>query len=181
MLLVVPHVRSDLPRAWAEAPLLLGLVLCAVTFRTRWFPVFCAVAATFKLTALGVWPLVFLFHRIGKSRVAHTLALLVTVGVWTVLTPPAWFSGGPLFLGAMMLNRAHEHSGQSAMLGGPLGMYVPTRYLLPIELAVIVALILGIGWLARRLTSEHGRVQKIDLSMVEKDRGFRRVQQAKLA
>jgi len=150
-LLLVPHLRDDLSRAWAEAPLLLGLALCAAAFRTRWFPVLCGIAASLKLTAVGLWPLVFLFHRAGTSRFARSLALAITVGVWTLLTPTAWFAGGPAFLSAMALNRAIEHAGQSADRGGPLGIYVPGRYLLPLEFLVALALVLAVFRLTTHL------------------------------
>jgi hypothetical protein len=138
-LLLIPHVPDDLVRAWAEAPLFFGLTLCAVTFRSRWFPYACAVAGTFKLTALALWPVVFFLHPIGRSRFARTFGLLRTSAVWSALTPPSWFAGGPAFLALMAVDRAHEHAVQSEFFGGPLGFFLPSRYALPIELGAALA------------------------------------------
>jgi hypothetical protein len=140
-LLAVPHVREDLARAWAEGPLLLGASACAVTFRTRWFPMVSGAVATLKLTALAAWPLVFLFHPIGRTRFARTLSLGVALGVWSLLTPPSWFAGGPVYLVVMALSRLSEYSGQSTTYSGPLGLFFPSRYLLPIEFGVVMLLI----------------------------------------
>jgi hypothetical protein len=132
-LLLVLHVREDLSRAWAEGPLFFGLCLCAATWRTRWFPFAAGLTTTFKLTALPLWGLVFLFHPIGRSRWPRLVALMAAVSVWVILTPPAWFSGGPLFLVPMLLDRAVEHAGQSEVYGGPLGLFFPTRYLRSVD------------------------------------------------
>ena len=67
LLLLIPHARADLTRAWAEGPLLLGLGLCAVAFGTRWFGVACGLPATATLTAVGLWPLL-LWPRATGAR-----------------------------------------------------------------------------------------------------------------
>ena len=147
LFLAIPHVRFDLSHAWAEPPLILGFALAAVTWRTRYFPFVCGLAATFKLTALLLWPLVFLKHPIGRSRFARSLGLLVPTFVWTVITPPSWQFGGPLYLGAMLVNRTREQAYMSAAYGGPAGLFFPSRYALPFEVALAAAAL----WLASRV------------------------------
>jgi hypothetical protein len=139
LLLVAPHARTDLTGAWAEGPLFLGLSLCAAAWRTRFFPYACALAATFKLTALAVWPVACVLHPLGRSRIARTLGLLRVAAVWSALTPPSWFFGGPIYLILMLSNRATEYSGQAALYGGEMGVFAPSRYFLPLELAVALA------------------------------------------
>jgi hypothetical protein len=146
LVLAIPHAREDLARAWAEGPLVLGFGLCAVAFGTRRFALACGVAASFKLTALAAWPLLLWPRASGRSRAAGLLAVPVAVAVWTLLTPPAWFLLGPPYLVAMVLNRQAEHAGQSVHLGGDLGLFLPSRYLLPLELGAA----LGLAWLAGR-------------------------------
>jgi hypothetical protein len=150
--LAVPHVRADLARAWAEPPLLFGFALAAAAWRTRWFPYVCGVAATFKLTALILWAFVFFRHPIGNGRFSRLTGLLVPAGVWTLLTPPSWQFGGPLYVCAMIVNRAREELYHSSAFGGPLGLFLPSRYLLPLECAALVVL----ATLVRRL-SHHAR------------------------
>lgn len=97
-MLAIPAVREDFARAWAESPLLLGIAVCAVAYGSRWFAPACGLAATFKLTALGLWPLVFWRGAIGKSQFAHLLGVAVTWLTWSALTPQSWFAGGPFYL-----------------------------------------------------------------------------------
>lgn len=158
-ILAVPHARDDLPRAWAEGPLLLGLAIAAVSYGTRWFPIACAVAATFKLTAVGLWPIVFLKHPIGRTRFARSLGLLLTVMTWSLLTPASWFAGGPAYVFLMAVNRAGEHAGQSATYGGPLGLFLPSRYVLPLEILALGALIVVAMRWAGAVQLRHRRPQ----------------------
>jgi hypothetical protein len=141
LLLMVPHIRSDLPRAWAEGPLLLGLGVAAVAYRTRWFAVACGLALTFKLTALVLWPVVFVKAPLGRSRRRHLLGLAPAALVWTALTPPSWAFGGPVYIIVMVVQRFREQAHHSELFGGPMGQFFPTRYALPFEvgLALVVA------------------------------------------
>ncbi len=146
-ILLVPDAREDLSRAWAEGPLLLGLALAIAACGTRWFAPACGLAATFKLTALGLWPLVFLAHPLGRSRFARLLGLAPAALTWSLLTPPSWHFGGPLYLGAMLANRATEQAYLSEVYGGPLGAFFPNRYALPLEVFGII----GLAWMTGRL------------------------------
>ena len=59
---------------------------------------------------------------------------------WSALTPPSWFGGGPLYLGTMLVARANEFHTQTvnqAFQSDVLGA-VPTRYLWPIELMLLI-------------------------------------------
>jgi hypothetical protein len=140
MLLAVPHVRDDLARAWAEGPLLLGFGLCVLAFGRPWFAPACGLAASFKLTALGLWPLLLWPRAVGRWR--PTIALAVAAAVWTSLTPPSWFSAGPAFLLIKIVYRQQEASHQAVQYGGPLGLFLPSRYFLPFELAGALLLVL---------------------------------------
>lgn len=149
--LLIPHVPSDLARAWAEGPLLLGFGLCAVTWRTRWFAPMCGLAATFKLTGLPLWLLAFR-QGFGGSRIKHIAAVLVSAVVWVALTPPSWFFGGPLFLWLMLADRAREHSIQAGLSDSLIpSFFLPTRYLWPLELAAILAITLVVSRFVIRL------------------------------
>jgi hypothetical protein len=146
VLLAVPDTRDDLARAWAEGPLLLGFGLCALAYGTRWFAAVCGLAATFKLTALGLWPLAFWRGSIGHSRLAHLLGLAVAAAVWCALTPPSWYAGGPLYLTLMLIDRQLENSRQAATVTHSAAVFIPTRYLWPFEIVVVF----GLVWLAPR-------------------------------
>jgi hypothetical protein len=73
--LAIPHARDDLSQAWAEGPLLLGFALCALAHGRPRFAQACGLAATFKLTALGAWPLLLRPGANGRPRWAFLLAL----------------------------------------------------------------------------------------------------------
>jgi len=150
LFLAVPHVRGDLARAWAEGPLMLGFGLCAASWGSRWFAPACGLAAAFKLTALPLWPLAF-WHGLGRSRLAHFLAVLAAAAVWSVLTPPSLFVGGLPLLIIQLLHRALAYASQSAQLDGPAGLFLPTRYLWPFELLFILAVVMLLPLLWRRL------------------------------
>jgi hypothetical protein len=151
LVLLIPAVRADLVRAWAEGPLLLGIGLVASALGRRGFGAACAVAATFKLTALIFWPLL-LWPRWGGRRRGQFAACLA---LWTLLTPPAWFGGGPLYLVPMLVKRDMAYAAQSALAGSPGyeglgGWFLPTRYLWPFELLGAFALSAGFVWLWQR-------------------------------
>jgi hypothetical protein len=156
LLLGIPHVRPDLVRAWAEGPLFLAFGLCTLAYGTRWFGRACGLAATMKLTALGLWPLLLWPGAHGRGRRwPRPRGVASALVVWTVLTPPAWFAGGPLYLLVMVFHRGNEYQGQSALVGAPGypgvgGWFFPTRYLLPLELAATLALTSGAVWLWQR-------------------------------
>jgi len=116
---------------------MLGFGLCAVAYRTRWFAPACGLAATFKLTALGLWPLVF-WHGFGQSHYARILGLAIAIAVWVALTPASWFFGGPAYLGVMLVDRYVEYSGQCATYGGAAGLFLPTRYWWPLGLLALL-------------------------------------------
>lgn len=154
---LIPHVRADLTRGWAEGPLLLGCGLCVAAFGTRWFGIACGLAATAKLTALGLWPLLLWHRASGGRRWASTFGLLGACAVWTALMPPAWFAGGPVYLPLMILARLANYADQSSMVGQPsyegvAHFFLPTRYLLPLELAGLLLLTYGAVWLWRHRT-----------------------------
>lgn len=155
LMIAIPHARDDLARAWAEGPLLLGFGMCAVAHGSRWFALVTGVAATLKLTVVALWPLVFL-QGVGKSRFARVLAVIVAAGAWSVLTPPSWLMGGPLYLAMQLLYRVSVYSGQSADIGGPAGFFLPTRYLWPVELALLLGatVMLPRLWLRSRAKAE---------------------------
>lgn len=150
MFLFIPHVREDLARGWAEGPLLFGFGLAAATWGTRAFAPVCGLAVLYKLNALPLWLLAF-HHGFGRSRYQHIAGIGAAWLTWTALEPPAWFMGGPLYLGMMLRMRWLEFADQSGradpeLWGGLFGHYFPTRYLWPIELAVL----LSAAWLATR-------------------------------
>lgn len=130
VILLLPEGIATFSRAWAEGPLLLGFGLVAVAWGTRWFASLLGVALTFKLTALGLWPLV-LWKR---ARVLPLWkALIAMLGTYMVLTPASWFFGGPIFLFKLVEFRGQHYSDQSAE-----GAFLPARYFWPFELALVL-------------------------------------------
>ena len=130
LILSLPHGITTFSRAWAEGPLLLAFGLCAVAFGTVWFAPALGVALTFKLTALGLWPLVFL----KRARVLPLWkALLAMVGTFILLTPPSLFLGGPLFIVKLVHFRGMAYDDQSSD-----GAFLPSRYFWPFELAAVL-------------------------------------------
>jgi hypothetical protein len=136
--LAIPHVPADLSRAWAEGPLLLGFGFCALAFGSRWLPVACGVAAAFKLTALGLWPLLFWPRAQGGLRtVRGPLLALVT---FAAVNPHSW-TAGPFYLGRLLGYRIHQHAAQTNVPESLIdAFFLPTRYLWPFELAVLLVL-----------------------------------------
>ena len=152
--LLFPNVPHDLGMAYAEGPLVLGFGLCIAAYGTRLFGTALGLAASFKLTALGLWPLMLLPRANGQGRYARLLALLVAPLTWTILTPTAWFGGGPFYLWPMLLNRQAEYVSQSAAVGkGPFGLFFPTRYELPVELGLALLACLVCRFLLPRLVA----------------------------
>lgn len=142
------HARIDLAKVWAEGPLILGFGLCIVTFGTRWFGIACGLAATIKLTALGVWPLL-LWPRANGARGGVLIGMASAATIWTILTPPSWWAGGPAYLIPMLLNRQAEQAVNNPY--AVIGFHWPTRYWIPIELACAVGIALALPWLAAYL------------------------------
>lgn len=158
VMLAIPGVTTDLARAWAEGPLFLALGLCSLAFGTRWFGSACGLAVTFKLTAIGLWPLLLLPRASGPYRGWRWLGIATALTTFSVLTPPSWYSGGPLYLLPMALFRTNWYRSFSAMIkdmpgyvppspevANQFGFFIPTRYLLPFEwiAALVVAYLLG--------------------------------------
>jgi hypothetical protein len=149
-LLGLPQARSDLARAWAEGPLLLGFGLAMMFYGRRGFAVVAGLATTFKLTALGLWPLVFLQASFGRSPARRLLGVGVSAAVWTLLTPSAWFGAGPVYLVLMLLDRQREYARSAAAAGG---VFAPGRYWWPVELGILLAIACALPklgqWLGR--------------------------------
>lgn len=143
VILAVPGGIATFSRAWAEGPLLLGFGLCAAAYGTRWFAPALGLAATFKLTALGLWPLVLL--RRGRV-IGLWQGLVAMVGVFVLLNPPSWVTGGPLYIVQLFNYRATAWDGQSSD-----GAFIPSRYFWPFELA----LVLGAAWVVPRVVARY--------------------------
>jgi hypothetical protein len=138
VLLALPNTRGDLARAWAEGPLLFGFGLTIAAYGSRWLAPIVGLAAAFKLTGLALWPIAAVCAPIGRSRARHVLAVMSAAAVWTLLTPPAWFAGGPLYLLRMLVDRRHEYAMASASNPGILGLFLPSRYVWPAELGLLL-------------------------------------------
>jgi hypothetical protein len=160
LFLAIPHVRADLSRATGDGPLLLGLGLCAAAYGTGWFAPLCGVAATLKLTGLALWP-VAVVKGWGRGWYRHGLALLAAWGAWVALMPTSWRVGGFPFLLRMVRHRWDEYWHQSTVTGGyvgevlaqerVMGLFLPTRYLWPLELgALLIVAYLAGRWVERR-------------------------------
>ena len=147
VILGVPGGIATFSRAWAEGPLLLGLGLCAVAFGTRWFAPVLGLGVTFKLTALGLWPLVLL-RRARVVKLWHGLAAMV--GAFVVLNPPSWAMLGPLYLVRLMRYRQGAWTGQSSE-----GLFLPSRYFWPLELAAVI----GGAWIVTRMAARYRQTQ----------------------
>ena len=135
LLLAVPGFRVQFAYAWAEGPLLLGFGLCALAYGSRWLGPALGLAATFKLTAVGLWPLLLLPGAQGRHRGWLFIGPVLTWATWLALEPPAWYSDlGPLYLIRMLYIRAQEtpsHVPREAFL-------LPDHYLWPVALAVFL-------------------------------------------
>ncbi len=141
LFLAIPFVRDDLARAWAEGPLLLGFGLCAIAWGSRWLIPAVGLAASFKLTALVLWPLVIALNPIGRSPLRRVLPLLATSLCWSFSSPASWFALGPLYLLPQLAHRIMTYSSQSADYGADTaGLFLPTRYLWPLLLLALLAI-----------------------------------------
>jgi hypothetical protein len=155
LVLLFPSVRDDLALARAEGQLMLGFGLLAITAKTRWFPVACALAASFKLTALIVWPLLLIpsFSRWSKLEVLGPAC--TTLVLWSLINPPSWFVFGPGMFVYLAIDRILEFSHQSTRSAG---LYSPTRYFLQIDFfaSFVTVWLVSRGWhsLAARLKPE---------------------------
>ena len=106
-----------------------------------------AVAAT----AIG---LALLAVTSGRTRGARLGQLGAAIATWTLLTPPAWFAGGPLFPGTMILHWPDEHAAQARIFGAGW-LWVPTHSVLPLELVACLLFGLGVSrvaWMLERST-----------------------------
>jgi hypothetical protein len=139
ILLTISSTRDSFSRAWAEGPLMLGIGLCSISYKTRWFPVALGVAAAFKLTAIVLWPLIFISGSCGKEFPwRRSLSLLVPPLVVSLLTPVSWFFTGPFYLVFIIRQRILtwlEQSHSSPNIGG---VFFPDRYAWPFELLVLL-------------------------------------------
>ncbi|MFA6270878.1 MAG: hypothetical protein WC657_06770, partial [Candidatus Paceibacterota bacterium] len=120
LFLLIPHVRGDLARAWAEGPLLLGIGMSVLSFGSPWFPLCVGLATGFKLSAIVLWPAVWLSVPIRFPRIRHAANLLVAGFAFAVTTPYSWQAGGPLYLIVLLVGRAITYIRQSTVTDGPL-------------------------------------------------------------
>jgi hypothetical protein len=140
LLLSIPATRDSFSRAWAEGPLMLGFGLCAISYRTRWFPVALGIATAFKLTALGLWPLMFLTGSCGREFPwRRSLSLLISIIVFSILTPVSWFAYGPVYLIIIIYQRIITWYQQSQAFPTIHGVFFPSRYAWPFELLAFLA------------------------------------------
>ena len=131
VLLLLPGGLGTFSRAWAEGPLLLAFGLCSAAYGTRWFALALGAGVTFKLTVLGLWPLIVLRRARIMPLAYAAWAMLLT---YVVLTPASWFSGkGPLYILDQVRFRLSQYSGQSTH-----GAFFPSRYFWPFELAAVL-------------------------------------------
>ncbi len=142
LFLAIPDVRDDLARAWAEGPLLFGFGLAVVSYDTRWFILFSALAASFKLTALVLWP--FAIWKGVGVRLQHAAAFVALAGTFTALHPPSWLAGGPVYMLALLQYRFRQQEALSASDGGPAGIFLPSRYIWPFELTALLVVSIAV-------------------------------------
>ncbi len=144
LFLLIPHVRGDLARAWAEGPLLLGIGLCVASFGSRWFGFAVGLTTSFKLTAVVLWPLLLSRKAVGLSHYGRPAALASSVAAWIVSNPVSWFGGGILYLVILVGYRIQAFLYQSEHMEtntiGGFGLFLPTRYLWPLELGLLLLL-----------------------------------------
>ncbi|MBP8997115.1 MAG: hypothetical protein KBG10_02380 [Anaerolineaceae bacterium] len=139
LLLAFPSTRDSFSRAWAEGPLMLGFGLCAIAYRSKWFPVTLGIASAFKFTAFGLWPLMFINNSCGKEfRWRRLLSISVAMITVIFLTPTAWFNGGPVYIMFMIFQRIHTWYSQSKSIPTNNFIFFPERYAWPFELIVFL-------------------------------------------
>jgi hypothetical protein len=95
----------------------------------------CGLAATFNLTALGVWPLLLLPRADGRGLGPLVLGVWSALLLWSSLTPPSWFAYGPLYLYFMAESLARETPSHLFDTAGALNL----RYTWPFGLALLLA------------------------------------------
>jgi NADH:ubiquinone oxidoreductase subunit 6 (subunit J) len=77
----------------------------------------------------------------GKQRPWILLiSIIIATTVYATLTPYSWLAGGPFYLVLQILSRIASYTQQTVIFGGPLGFFLPTRYLWPFELAFLLLL-----------------------------------------
>jgi hypothetical protein len=148
LFLAFPDVRDALAHAWAEGPLLLGLGLATLAFGSPWFGIMAGLAASFKLTAVLLWPFGWL-SRPGSPPLTRMAAVAAAIVTWTLLTPPSWFFGGPLYLVVMLADRLVENAGNARYAPDLTiaGIYWPSHYSWPLDLLLALLVVRGIGWI----------------------------------
>jgi len=148
--LAIPHVRYDLARAWAEGPLLLGIGLCVLAYGSPLFTPLVGIASGLKLTALALWPVVWFAAPIRFRYLRHVLNVAITAVVLALTTPYSWLGGGPFYIVILLMHRIQTYRHQSVEYGGPMGFFLPSRYLWPIELAALLAIPVFVAYQHRR-------------------------------
>jgi hypothetical protein len=141
--LFMPYVAEDMARAWSESLLLLGFGLCVISYGTKWFPVAAAAAGAFKLNGMAAWLLLLLptagsAPQAGKKLRRVLFNIWTTLLVWSFFTPASWTVAGPLYIAFMWKFRLGVFAYQSTIFPIFFGLFIPTRYLWPIELALLV-------------------------------------------
>ena len=161
ILLLLPGNRATFSLAWAEGLLLLGIGLCVAAYGTRAFGAACGVAATFKLTALGIWPLLLVPGASTRRHGSLALGVASAIGVWSLLTPASWYAFGPIYLVQVALNRVEETPSHVLLADGTLNV----RYAWPVELLVLLALAVGlpraVGMLARLASTRGAQLDRL--------------------
>jgi hypothetical protein len=158
VMVALPHDREAFAVAFAEGPLMFAVGLVALAWGTPLVGIACGIAAATKLSAVGLWPL--LFSKRASRGLSSARNAVLALATWTLLTPASWFYGGPLYLGAMLGYRRYENANQTAQMhiDGMANwdslsslVYLPARYLMPFELAAL--LLLGVA--VQRMISGH--------------------------
>lgn len=135
VLVLIPSTRDSFSRAWAEGPLMLGFGLCAITFRSRWFPIALGIATSFKLTSLSLWPLLLVSGSCGKEfQWRRSISIIASLLVFSSMTPISWFYLGPLYIVVLILYRFFSWHQQSLTIPTFNGIFFPPRYAWPFEL-----------------------------------------------
>jgi hypothetical protein len=151
LFVVLPATRVVYSLGWAEGPLMLGLGLVVLAWGTRWLPFALGLVASFKLTGLALWPAILLPGACGKNGWPRVWSVAAMLGLWTLLEPVSWFAGGPAYLVPMLWDRVQEyliqtHAAQRS--GAPI--FLPSRYLMPLELGLLLLLASRIKRILRR-------------------------------
>ncbi len=148
-LLVLVVGGLDLTQIMAEPFLVLSLGLSVLTFGSLLFPIAVAMAVSCKLTALVLVPLMLWPKTLGVRPGVHLVALPIAALGWTLMNPPSWFAGGPLYLFPMVLQRQVEQVEHTAVFAQS-GLYLPARYLVPFIYVAAWMLCVTLQWRRRK-------------------------------